>query len=485
MPTLVSTQVPASASPVRMSCNGARSGEVADGALGAPGGEGEASGAGISFLAAMTAAFKAGDGGETRSTAGDAGQEADPEPKAASSQMEAQSPSAPLFGASDFLRHGARVVQMEMNAGPKQPTGQSVDENLRPNGPARKGREVPKSAEMPADGFQATAGDCPSSQSALPDASRSALVLAVPEMSSSDKGGTMGGADASNGVHPRPLPVSELSRVPPDGGASGALVPHRPPALEATGAQQTLRAPDASPGAGGRATADPPAGLAVVSSDRVSPMTGLEAGSTAAIGAMAMPPVADRAHEVTQASATLPASASASLYPQIAPVLVSLAGGPAGTEQLTVRLDPAELGLVEIRIDRAPNAPPAVSITADRPETLLLLQRDQHQLHWALDQAGIPVEGRQVTFQPGPPDPDGAGLFPDARNATDQPQPAQSFGAGSDAGGFDRGQFRQDGRHAGANSMPVDSNAGGAGTEGVGPLNVGSRWQRAGVNIMA
>ena len=77
---------------------------------------------------------------------------------------------------------------------------------------------------------------------------------------------------------------------------------------------------------------------------------------------------------------------------QVAPALCSLAQASDGSSRLTLRLDPAELGHVQIRIDRPQDAPARVEITAERPETLALLQRDQPQLQRALDQAGVPLE---------------------------------------------------------------------------------------------
>ncbi len=168
------------------------------------------------------------------------------------------------------------------------------------------------------------------------------------------------------------------------------------------------------------------------------------------------------------------APASASVYPQIAPALVSLAGGPAGTQRLTLRLDPIELGHVQIRIDRVRDAPPEVSITADRPETLLLLQRDQHQLHRALDQAGIPADGRQVIFLSATQHSDAAG----ASSA------GPSLSAGPDPGGSGRGEAGQDGARARAGSAGGENEAAG-GTRDVGVAAAGPRWLRAGVDIVA
>lgn len=89
----------------------------------------------------------------------------------------------------------------------------------------------------------------------------------------------------------------------------------------------------------------------------------------------------------------------------MAPVLISLARASDGTQRLTLRLDPPELGHVQVRIDRPAEAPARVEITVEKPETLALLLRDQPQLQRALDQAGVPAEGRSVTFHVASSDP--------------------------------------------------------------------------------
>jgi hypothetical protein len=98
------------------------------------------------------------------------------------------------------------------------------------------------------------------------------------------------------------------------------------------------------------------------------------------------------------APASSPGHTPASPAAQIAPVLVSMAHAPDGAQRLTLRLDPPELGHVQIRIDRPLEAPARVEITVERPETLTLLLRDQPQLQRALDQAGVPSDGRSVTI---------------------------------------------------------------------------------------
>jgi flagellar hook-length control protein FliK len=92
---------------------------------------------------------------------------------------------------------------------------------------------------------------------------------------------------------------------------------------------------------------------------------------------------------------------------QLAPVLVQLAHSAAGT-QMTLRLDPLELGHVQVQISRAADGTATVQVTAERPETLRLLIADQPQLHRTLSEAGFAQDGRSLTFSLATPD-SGAG----------------------------------------------------------------------------
>jgi hypothetical protein len=118
---------------------------------------------------------------------------------------------------------------------------------------------------------------------------------------------------------------------------------------------------------------------------------------------------------------------------------------------MTLRLDPPDLGHVQIRIDRPLEAPARVEITVERPETLTLLVRDQPQLQRALDQAGIPPDGRSVTIHIAAAEP---GPRSDAGTA---PSPGTSSAGGWDAS---YGASRQNGdppRHHTGN--PDDNDA--------------------------
>src|SRR6185437_290728 len=87
---------------------------------------------------------------------------------------------------------------------------------------------------------------------------------------------------------------------------------------------------------------------------------------------------------------TTPSGApTASPIGQIAPALLTLSRNSDGTQQIALRLQPEELGTVEVRIDRAPDGSARVSVTADNPDTLQMLTDAQSDLHKALDAAGI------------------------------------------------------------------------------------------------
>ena len=151
---------------------------------------------------------------------------------------------------------------------------------------------------------------------------------------------------------------------------------------------------------------------------------------------------------------------------------------------MSIRLDPEELGRVEIRIEQGGTSAARVTLTADRSQTLDLLMRDQAQLHHALDQAGIPAEGRAVTFHLAAP--------------ANTPSPAATVATGTGGGLAGTGTSSGDsqgsgGRQGGARPDGTPQNtshsAGGdaTGSETARWLHTNSqtRWLRAGVDITA
>ena len=236
------------------------------------------------------------------------------------------------------------------------------------------------------------------------------------------------------------------------GGTPPAGHPQLPPLHPVAGA----------PSAGTQTPADH---KAPARTDTVTPSA--RPGEPAASGALVMaePPVQP---SVTQ-SATIPTTAA--IHPampaaQIAPALLTLAKAADGTQQMTVRLNPDQLGMVQIRLDRAPSGTTQVQILADRPETLHALQRDQPALNKSLDDAGIASAGRTIVFHstahPAPQpatsngsSQGGASHTPTARSFTSGQGGAQGGTQGETRGGSKRG-----GHPAWGGPLPVSARAG-------------------------
>jgi flagellar hook-length control protein FliK len=60
-----------------------------------------------------------------------------------------------------------------------------------------------------------------------------------------------------------------------------------------------------------------------------------------------------------------------------------------GKSSFEIRLDPAELGRIDVRIDVDRNGQMTSHLTVEKPETLSMLQQDAPQLQRALDNAGF------------------------------------------------------------------------------------------------
>lgn len=69
-----------------------------------------------------------------------------------------------------------------------------------------------------------------------------------------------------------------------------------------------------------------------------------------------------------------------------------------GVRRLEIRLSPAELGRVEVKLDVAHDGRVLAVVAADRQDTLDLLQRDARELERALQEAGIRADGGSLSF---------------------------------------------------------------------------------------
>lgn len=114
---------------------------------------------------------------------------------------------------------------------------------------------------------------------------------------------------------------------------------------------------------------------------------------------------------LAEPAAPVPAMAGPAPPPparQVASVAVALAFSPGVSDGFSLALDPAELGRVEIRVQREGDSH-SVRVTAERPETLALLQRDRQELDRGLADAGLRVDPAGISFSLDTPDQGGGG----------------------------------------------------------------------------
>jgi flagellar hook-length control protein FliK len=73
-------------------------------------------------------------------------------------------------------------------------------------------------------------------------------------------------------------------------------------------------------------------------------------------------------------------------------------GSDKAKQELTVQLDPPELGRMQIQLSLEKGDSMKVHLIAEKQDTLTLLQRDSHALREALDSAGIKLDGSSLSF---------------------------------------------------------------------------------------
>ena len=102
------------------------------------------------------------------------------------------------------------------------------------------------------------------------------------------------------------------------------------------------------------------------------------------------PPVTTSVHVTAQ----LPNAA-----PDVNGLAVEIAArSQSGAKEFDIRLDPPELGRVEVRLSIDASGKTEAHMTADQPETLNLLQKDSGSLTQALRDAGLDVSHNGLNF---------------------------------------------------------------------------------------
>jgi len=75
-----------------------------------------------------------------------------------------------------------------------------------------------------------------------------------------------------------------------------------------------------------------------------------------------------------------------------------VATAKSGKSRFEIRLDPADLGRIDVRIDVDRNGQVTSHLTVERPETLSMLRQDANQLQRALDNAGLSTGNAGLQF---------------------------------------------------------------------------------------
>jgi len=92
-------------------------------------------------------------------------------------------------------------------------------------------------------------------------------------------------------------------------------------------------------------------------------------------------------------------SQARSLSPAIISAAAGIARGAAqGDKNFTIRLDPPELGRVDVRLKISDDGIARAHLIVERSETLDLFLRDQRSLERSLEQAGVKTDGSSLQF---------------------------------------------------------------------------------------
>jgi flagellar hook-length control protein FliK len=115
----------------------------------------------------------------------------------------------------------------------------------------------------------------------------------------------------------------------------------------------------------------------------------------------AIPVQSATAAVATQAvAASQPVTESVADQPNLKALAAQIAAKAltGGTKSFEIRLDPAELGRVDVHLSVARDGKAEATLYADRPETLVLLRGDSQNLERALKDAGLDVSNSSLNF---------------------------------------------------------------------------------------
>ncbi len=134
----------------------------------------------------------------------------------------------------------------------------------------------------------------------------------------------------------------------------------------------------------------------------VAPRVGVQPGMSTNPAAVGIPQ-SIAAHAVLPpanvAASVAPSPPDAAPQANIGALAVAIAAhAGTGAKHFDIRLDPPELGRVDVHLSIDRDGRTEATLCADRPQTLDLLQRDQHTLQRALKDAGLDLSNTSLNF---------------------------------------------------------------------------------------
>lgn len=164
-------------------------------------------------------------------------------------------------------------------------------------------------------------------------------------------------------------------------------------ARTANNASQNTNAQAAS---GASMTFDPGAAFLMESAEWGTPTTSTDPLSTLAAQAQSTTTLTSLSSTITQATS------ATQQHPATQMIAMTLNKGAVNgqSKTLTLELDPPELGRVEISMEISKESGVKTVVTAERPETFLMMQRDSNALEKALSDAGLDLSANDsLTFE--------------------------------------------------------------------------------------
>jgi flagellar hook-length control protein FliK len=126
------------------------------------------------------------------------------------------------------------------------------------------------------------------------------------------------------------------------------------------------------------------------------PQSATASNAAFAINNIAAPQAAQHAQAPT---ATQHVQVTAQAQPNLPALAVEIsAKSQSGAKQFDIRLDPPELGRVDVRLSIDTTGKASAHLSADQPQTLSLLQKDAPILARALREAGLDVSQDGLNF---------------------------------------------------------------------------------------